>query len=121
LTRRDRQVEARELRRPWEPGKSFDHSAPCGPVRRLQAIALHSGTELRLMVNGTLRQRSSLDLMIWNVPEIIARLSSQYVLLPGDLIFTGTPNGVGPLAPGDEVRAECDGLPSLTCTIGEPA
>lgn len=121
LTRRDRQIEAREQKRPWGPGKSFDRSAPCGALVRKSEVTLTPDTELRLAVNGALRQRTVIGLMIWDVAEIIARLSSQYTLVPGDLIFTGTPDGVGPLAPGDEVRAECDGLPSLSFTIGEPA
>lgn len=120
LTRRDRQIEAREQSRPWEPGKSFDHSAPCGPLRRREGVVLPPEAALRLAVNGALRQRTSLDLMIWSVPEIIGRLSSQYTLLPGDLIFTGTPDGVGPLVPGDEVHAECDGLTPLSFRVGEP-
>ncbi|TDC04728.1 FAA hydrolase family protein [Nonomuraea longispora] len=116
LTRRDRQRECRERAHPWEAGKSFDHSAPCGPI--LPGSDPLDG-ELTLTVNGERRQHTGLELMIWNVPEIISHLSRSYRLMPGDLIYTGTPAGVGPVLPGDRVRVEITGLPSLTVTIVE--
>ena len=118
LTRRDRQRDARDASRPWEMGKSFDRSAPCGPLHRRADIGDLSEGEIALRVNGAEKQRGDLRRMIWNVAEIIANLSMQYVLAPGDLIFTGTPAGVGPLQPGDRVEGMIAGLPPLHITIG---
>ncbi|WP_146690995.1 fumarylacetoacetate hydrolase family protein [Bradyrhizobium canariense] len=118
LTRRDRQREARDMSRPWEMGKSFDQSAPCGPIHPRADIGDLLAGEIALRVNGKEKQRGDLRQMIWNVPEIIANLSMQYVLAPGDLIFTGTPAGVGPLQPGDRVEGMVGDLPPLTITIG---
>lgn len=117
LTRRDQQFEARDHRRPWEGGKSFDQSAPCGRLRKAQKGHIESG-QIALFVNGEQRQASDLNLMIWNVPEIISNLSTQYELMPGDLIFTGTPAGVGPVIPGDKILVTVDGLDDLAVTIG---
>jgi len=117
LTRRDRQRDARDMRLPWEIGKSFDHSAPCGPLHPASRIG-HPGTgSLTLFVNGTERQRGDLKEMIWSVPEIVSQLSRQVMLQPGDLVFTGTPAGVGALVPGDTIEAHVDGLVPLTVTI----
>ncbi|MFI0423217.1 fumarylacetoacetate hydrolase family protein [Spongiactinospora sp. 9N601] len=117
LTRRDRQRDCRAMAHPWEAGKSFDHSAPCGPiVPAAEATGTLDG-ELRLTVNGELRQRTGLDLMVWKVPEIISHLSRSYRLMPGDLIYTGTPAGVAAVGPGDLIRVEITGLPALTVTI----
>ncbi|HZX04913.1 fumarylacetoacetate hydrolase family protein [Kribbella sp.] len=119
LTRRDLQKVSVAQARPWEPGKSFDGSAPCGPILpRERSSGLDAGT-LVLDVNGDVRQRTRLDLMIWSVPEIVARLSDLYTLEPGDLIFTGTPAGVAAIHPGDCVTVRITGLPSLTITIQE--
>jgi fumarylpyruvate hydrolase len=118
LTRRDRQREALARGLPWEPGKSFDHSAPCGPLLPV-AVTGHPAGRIALRVNGQARQTGDLSQMIWNVPEIIARLSQSYRLCPGDLVMTGTPAGVGRLAPGDRVEATIDGLAPLTVQIGE--
>jgi fumarylpyruvate hydrolase len=117
LTRRDRQREARDTSRPWEMGKSFDQSAPCGPIHPRADIGDLLAGAIALRVNGHEKQRGDLRQMIWNVPEIIANLSTQYVLAPGDLIFTGTPAGVGPLQPGDRVEGMIANLPPLTITI----
>ncbi|GAA2444304.1 fumarylacetoacetate hydrolase family protein [Actinomadura vinacea] len=119
LTRRDRQRECREMARPWEAGKSFDHSAPCGPVLPADQAAWSPSGELRLSVNGEPRQHTGLNLMIWNVPEIISHLSGSYRLMPGDLIYTGTPAGVAPVRPGDRIRVDITGLPALTVAISE--
>lgn len=118
LTRRDRQRDARDLQLPWEVGKSFDNSAPCGTL--LPALRIgHPGTgSVALYVNGAERQCGNLKDMIWTVPEIVAQLSRQVTLRPGDLIFTGTPAGVGPLVPGDRIDAHIDGLVPLTIAIG---
>jgi fumarylpyruvate hydrolase len=117
LTRRDRQRDARDLRLPWEVGKSFDASAPCGPIARTPDARYFRGGAIMLSVNGIERQRGDIGQMIWSVPEVIAQLSQQVMLRAGDLIYTGTPAGVGPVVPGDVIAARIDGLPSLTITI----
>ena len=117
LTRRDRQRDARDLRLPWEVGKSFDASAPCGPIARAGAARHFKRGAITLSVNGIERQRGDIGQMIWSVPEVIAQLSQQVTLDAGDLIYTGTPAGVGPVVPGDVIAAQIDGLPSLTITI----
>ncbi|WP_331739337.1 fumarylacetoacetate hydrolase family protein [Streptomyces sp. NBC_01187] len=119
LTRRDRQRDCREKRISWEAGKAFDASAPCGPLTPRELAGDLSTAELRLTVNGETRQRTSLGLMIWNVAEIITHLSTDHQLCPGDLIYTGTPAGVGAIVPGDLVRAEIDHLQPLSVTITE--
>ena len=121
LTRRDRQYEARDMKRPWEVGKAFDHSAPCGPILRAEPGGAAPSGSISLLVNGETRQSASLDEMIWDVSETVAKLSALYALEPGDLVYTGTPAGVGPLAPGDVVEGRIDGLPGLSVTITEPA
>lgn len=118
MTRRDLQFVARDMSRPWEMGKSFDHSAPIGPVvLRAEAGDLTEGP-IRITVNGAKKQESDISLMIWGVADIIAHLSAQYRLMPGDVIMTGTPAGVGAVVPGDVLVASCAGLPDLTVTIG---
>lgn len=118
MTRRDLQFEARDQRRPWELGKSFDQSAPCGNLRKADKGHITSG-QISLHVNDEQRQVSDLDLMIWNVPEIISNLSTLYDLMPGDLIYTGTPAGVAAVNPGDKLIAKIDGLPDLAVSIGD--
>ena len=111
LTRRDLQAEAKAIGRPWDMAKGFDHSAPIG------ALALGTppdGAAIGLTVNGAPRQRGQLSDMIWSPAEIVSTLSTYVTLAPGDLIFTGTPAGVGRLHPGDRVRAWVEGLPELT-------
>lgn len=119
LTRRDLQLEARNTGRPWEIGKAFDMSAPIGPLRPLGGEDLGLTRNILLSVNGQVRQESETAAMIWSSAEIIARLSAQYRLEPGDLIYTGTPAGVGPLAAGDVVEAHISGLPALSISIIE--
>jgi fumarylpyruvate hydrolase len=99
-------------------GKSFDHSAPCGPIHRIESTGVIRKGAISLSVNGTVRQKGDISQMIWNVPEIITRLSKQYELRPGDIIFTGTPAGVGPLAPGDVVDCSIEELKSFQIRIG---
>ena len=120
LTRRDRQRDARDLRLPWEVGKSFDASAPCGPIAPASAIGHPASGAITLHVNGAERQRGDVSQMIWNVPEIVVQLSHQVTLGAGDLILTGTPAGVGPVVPGDRIEARIEGLPPLTIAIGPP-
>lgn len=118
LTRRDLQFRAREKSWPWEMGKSFDHSAPIGPLVPAEAAG-HGRRKISLSVNGTPRQQSDTDHMIWSVAEIVAELSRQYRLVPGDLIMTGTPEGVGRVGVGDVLLAEAEGLEPLSVSIGE--
>jgi fumarylpyruvate hydrolase len=120
LTRRDRQRDARDMRLPWEVGKSFDASAPCGTIMQGGDPARFKHCAIALSVNGVERQRGDTGQMIWSVPEVIAQLSKQVTLVAGDLIYTGTPSGVGPVVPGDLITAYIDGLPQLTLTITPP-
>ncbi|MEG3086024.1 fumarylacetoacetate hydrolase family protein [Sphingomonas sp. PB4P5] len=107
LTRRDLQAAAKKAGRPWDMAKGFDHSAPIGPL----ALGAPPATgSIALTVNGEPRQAGDLSQMIWSVAEIIAKLSRLVALAPGDLIFTGTPAGVGPIARGDSVRATIAGI-----------
>jgi fumarylpyruvate hydrolase len=117
MTRRDRQREAAKKGLPWEVGKSFDGSAPCGPIRPANSAGHVSTGPIQLINGTTLRQNSVLEKMIWNVPEIISQLSHQYTLMPGDLIFTGTPAGVGPVVPGDTLIATVADLAPLHVRI----
>jgi fumarylpyruvate hydrolase len=117
LTRRDRQRDARDLRLPWEVGKSFDASAPCGAIASARDGRYFKGGIITLSVNGTERQRGDIGQMIWSVPEVIAQLSKQVTLGSGDLIYTGTPAGVGPVVPGDLIAAHIEGLPPLTIIV----
>jgi fumarylpyruvate hydrolase len=120
FTRRDRQFDARDMRLPWEVGKSFDASAPCGPIAWVADPDRFKDCAITLAVNGEERQRGNIGQMIWSVPEVIAQLSKQVRLEAGDLIYTGTPSGVGPVVPGDLITCHIDGLPSLTVTITAP-
>jgi fumarylpyruvate hydrolase len=110
LTRRDLQAEAKKLGRPWDMGKGFDHSAPIGALTRGRPPA--SGS-ISLTVNGETRQSGDLRDMIWSVDEIISTLSGFVQLAAGDLIFTGTPSGVGPILRGQTVRGEMDGVEAI--------
>src|SRR5262245_42414099 len=118
LTRRDLQRDAAKRGLPWEMGKSFDHSAPCGFIHPIELTGPIRKGAISLAGNGTLRQKGDIGQMIWNVPEIIAELSGQYELYPGDIVLTGTPAGVGPLLPGDVVDCSIEGLGSLQIRIG---
>lgn len=118
LTRRDQQRDMRAKMLPWERGKSFDASAPCGPIHRASEVGHPSRGAITLHVNDGERQRGDLAQMIWSVPEIIANLSVSYCLAPGDLVMTGTPAGVGALSPGDRVTCTIEGVGRLAITIG---
>ena len=113
LTRRDLQAEARKRGAPWDTAKGFDASAPITPIRRADDIGHVASGRIWLEVNGELRQQADVVEMIWSVPEVIAELSTYFALAPGDLIFTGTPAGVGPLLPGDLVAGGVDGIGTL--------
>lgn len=120
LTRRDLQKHAKEKARPWEWAKAFDHSAPVAPVRPVSEMGHLEREDIWLSVNGELRQQASLSEMIWSVPEIISVASRFVALEPGDLLFTGTPEGVGPLLPGDRVRGGVTSLVDIAIDIGPP-
>ena len=117
LTRRDLQFEAREQQRPWDVAKGFDCSAPVSAVRPVTEVGHPERGAIWIEVNGESRQRADLSEMIWSVPEIIAELSTYFELRPGDLIFTGTPEGVGPVQRGDSLVGGVDGLETLRTTI----
>lgn len=106
LTRRDLQDEAKAARRPWDMSKGFDRSAPIGDIAPAAAVGHPAAGRIRLTVNGTVKQEGDLLDQIWAVPEIIAALSRLVQLAPGDLIFTGTPDGVGALRQGDALHGE---------------
>jgi fumarylpyruvate hydrolase len=113
LTRRDLQAEARSKGLPWDASKAFDHSAPMAAIHTVEQVGHPVDARIWLKVNDEIRQDSNLSQLIWSVPEIIAELSSYYTLQPGDLIFTGTPDGIGALSPGDTVTAGIYGLDTL--------
>lgn len=117
MTRRDRQIEMRQQGRPWEIGKSFDHSAVVGPLRPASVIGHPHAGAIRLSVNGQLRQRSDISALIWNVAEIVSHLSQWFELQPGDLVFTGTPAGVGPVMPGERMHGVIDGVGELRVDV----
>jgi fumarylpyruvate hydrolase len=113
LTRRDLQAEARSKGLPWDSSKAFDHSAPMSAIHTVGQVGHPVDARIWLKVNDEIRQDSNLSQLIWSVPEIIAELSTYYTLKPGDLIFTGTPDGIGALVPGDVVTAGIYGLDTL--------
>ena len=117
MTRRDLQQLGKDHGRPWDFGKDFDASAPCGALAPAAKIGHPSKGAIWLTVNGRQRQRADLADMIWSVPEQIAYLSEYYSLEPGDLIYTGTPAGVGPVKPGDELHAGVDKVGELKVKI----
>ncbi len=120
LTRRDLQIASRDLKRPWEVGKAFDHSAPCGALKPASEIGHPAKGKIALKVNGKVRQDGDLDQMIWNVPETINKLSEMVELAAGDIIMTGTPSGVAAVAAGDKIECQVENVGKLTVTIGQP-
>ncbi|MGA9052401.1 MAG: fumarylacetoacetate hydrolase family protein, partial [Pseudolabrys sp.] len=120
LTRRDLQIASRDVKRPWEVGKAFDASAPCGPLMPASKIGHPTKGKIVLKVNGQVRQDGDLNQMIWNVPETIAKLSEMVALEAGDVIMTGTPSGVAATVAGDKIECEVEGVGKLTVTIGPP-
>jgi fumarylpyruvate hydrolase len=120
MTRRDLQLAAREHRRPWDLGKNFEQSAVLSDIVPAEQIGHPRAGRLELRVNGETKQASDLSLLIHGVPELIAHLSTFYHLQPGDVIYTGTPEGVGPVQPGDELAGTIEGVGSVALTIGPP-
>ncbi len=119
MTRRDLQEEAKKTRRPWDMGKGFDHSAPCSAVVPAREVGHPATGAIRLKVNGDVRQEGDLNQLIWSVAETISHLSRLVELRPGDLIFTGTPEGVGAVERGDRLEGHVEGVGELAITIGE--
>lgn len=117
MTRRDLQLALRDKGRPWELGKAFDASAPIGPIVPAARVPDIGRAAIWLRVNGEERQRSTIAHLIWTVAETIAHLSRYFALAPGDLIFTGTPEGVGQVVPGDRLVGGIDGLGELAVRI----
>jgi fumarylpyruvate hydrolase len=117
MTRRDLQGQAKEAGRPWEVGKAFESSAPASPLVPAAEIGHPSAGAIWLDVNGARRQTGDLNQMIWKVPEMISYLSGLFVLQPGDVIFSGTPSGVGPVRRGDKLLGHVDGLGDLAVSV----
>lgn len=117
MTRRDLQGEMKKQGRPWEIGKAFDHSAPIAPITPVAQAGDLSQARVELTVNGQVRQSSTVDKLIWSLPEIIEHLSSAWELKPGDLIFTGTPEGVAAVVSGDELVGSVSGLTPLRVKV----
>ena len=118
LTRRDLQQQAKRAGGPWEPAKAFDHSAPCSPLVPASVGGHPRHGAVWLSVNGIERQRADVSDLLWPVPELVAMLSRSITLAPGDLIYTGTPAGVGPLQPGDVVQGGVAGIGQFSMTVG---
>jgi fumarylpyruvate hydrolase len=117
MTRRDLQLAARDKGRPWDLGKDFEQSSVVSQIVPMPGVVLEKG-ELALSVNGKLRQKSDLSKLIWSIRELIADLSKFYHLRPGDLIFTGTPEGVGAVLPGDRIEGLIEGVGNISLTVG---
>lgn len=117
MTRRDLQGEAKKAGRPWDMGKGFDNAAPCAPIHPVAKVGHLDKAAIWLKVNGEIRQKSDLSMLIWSVPETIAYLSRFVTLAPGDLIYSGTPEGVKAVVKGDKMLGHVDGLTDLEITI----
>lgn len=119
MTRRDLQLEARSKSRPWDLGKDFEKSAVVAEITPAEAFGEIGPQRIVLDVNGDIKQDAHLSDLVWSVPELVSHLSGFYHLQPGDLIFTGTPAGVGPVVSGDKITGKIDGLAVVNVTIGE--
>jgi fumarylpyruvate hydrolase len=118
LTRRDLQGAAKDMGRPWDWGKAFDRSAPCGPIPPVAETGRPAAGAIRTLANGAAKQDADLTELIWPIPEVIAFLPQSIESEPGDLIFTGAPAGVSALVSGDVCMMQIAGLGSLTAAIG---
>lgn len=118
MTRRDLQGQMKDMGRPWEIGKAFEHSAPCGPIYPKSETGPLKEGRIWLEVNGDIRQDGDINQLIWNIPETISYLSGLFDLQPGDLIFTGTPAGVGSIQKGDEMRGGVAGVGEISIKVG---
>lgn len=119
LTRRDLQQAAKDGGKPWEWGKAFDKSAPCSALVPADVIGHPTSGRIWLSVNDIIKQDADISQLIWSVPEVIAFISASMVLEPGDLVFTGTPSGVGPLLPADRIQGGVDGIGTIEVRIGD--
>ena len=117
MTRRDLQQQAKNMGRPWEVGKAFEQSAPCGELIPIEKTGVIDKGSIKLSVNGDIRQDSDLAAMIWSVPEMISILSEYFELAAGDLIMSGTPAGVNSVMPGDKMTGFIEGLGELTIFV----
>ena len=117
MTRRDLQGAQKKMGRPWEIGKAFERSAPCGPLHRVSAVGHPDAGRISLSVNSELRQDGDLNQMIWKVPEMISYLSEYFDLDAGDVILSGTPSGVGPVERGDTMEMAVEGLGAMTVRV----
>ena len=120
MTRRDLQLIARDKGRPWDLGKDIEEGSVCSEVVPMPGVVIEHG-EIALEVNGQVKQKSDVDKLIWNIREIIADLSLHYHLQPGDLIYTGTPEGVGPVVSGDRLEGRVEGVGTIELTVGPAA
>lgn len=117
MTRRDLQRGMGDQKKPWEIGKSFDMSAPIGPIHPVSRTGHFKEGGIWLQVNGQVKQNANLNQMIWSVAEQISRLSEAFELMPGDIIYSGTPENVGPVVKGDLMEGHIDGLPNLSIRV----
>jgi len=117
MTRRDLQRAMGDEKKPWEIGKSFDRSAPIGPIHRVAQTGHFRDGAITLKVNGALKQNANLNQMIWSVAEQISKLSQAFELMPGDIIYSGTPENVGPVVAGDVMEGSIAGLPTLNVRV----
>lgn len=117
MTRRDLQLVARDKGRPWDTGKDIEQGSVCSEIVPMQGVVIERGA-IALEVNGTAKQSSDIDKLIWNIRELIADLSTYYHLQPGDLIYTGTPEGVGAVVPGDRITGRVEGVAEIVLNVG---
>ena len=117
MTRRDLQLVARDKGRPWDLGKDIEEGSVCSEIVPMEGVVIESGA-IALEVNGATKQSSDVDKLIWNIREIIADLSQFYHLQPGDIIYTGTPEGVGAVVSGDKITGRVDGVAEVVLTVG---
>jgi fumarylpyruvate hydrolase len=119
MTRRDLQLVARDKGRPWDTGKDIEEGSVCSEIVPMPGVVIERGA-IALEVNGQTKQSSNVDQLIWNIRELIADLSTYYHLQPGDLIYTGTPEGVGAALPGDQITGRVEGLAEIALCVGAP-
>lgn len=120
MTRRDLQLVARDQGRPWDLGKDFERSAVCSAILPVGDLGVLTSGAITLQVNGETKQSADLSQLIWNIPELLADLSQFYHLEPGDILYTGTPEGVGPVKPGDIITGRIERVGEVALTIGQP-
>jgi fumarylpyruvate hydrolase len=120
FTRRDLQQQAKDMGRPWDFGKGFDRSAPCAPLSRVAEVGHPDKGRIWLSVNGVVKQDADLAELIWPIPDVISILSQSMRLAPGDIIYSGTPAGVGAVKPGDKIAGGVIGLTDIAIEIGAP-